>query len=137
MKTRDTTKIKKKLAGSLGKYGIKGSTGLGVGGFFHVSAPYDSNGLVFVEHTYKRYYVEDGKKQVEKNDSWKRMSLANAKKQKKRIILCSICDKPAVSLDHLWPYEVLYNRCKEHYGQKIGQEEIENRSAPPSSLKKD
>lgn len=134
MKTKDVTDIKKKLAGSLGKYGIKGSTGLGVGGFFHVSAPYDANGNVFVEHTYKRSYVLDGKKLVEKNDSWKRMTLAQAKKQKKRIILCCMCDKPAVSLDHLWPYEVLYNRCKEHYGKDIGQEEIEKRPKTPSKF---
>lgn len=110
--------MKEKLAGSLGKYGIKGSTGLGVGGFFHVSAPYDSNGKVFVCHTYKRKYIQDGVVLTEEMDSWKRMTLARAKKEHRRIIPCSMCNRPAVSLDHLWPYEIMFNRCSEHYKSK-------------------
>lgn len=111
--------MKKRIASSLGKYGIKGSTGLGVEGFFHLSAPYDSNGKVFVQYTYRRSYVKDGEKLVEEMDSWKRMTLAKAKKEKRTIIPCSMCDKPAVSLDHHWPYENLFNRCKKHYGANV------------------
>lgn len=107
-----------KKSSSLGKYGIKGSTGLGVEGFFHVSAPYDSNGKVFVHYTYKRKLVQDGKVITEETDSWKRMTLARAKREKRPIIRCSMCKEPAVSLDHMWPYDILYNRCAEHYNSK-------------------
>lgn len=103
---------------SLGKHGIKGNTGLGVEGFFHLSAPYDSNGMVFVQYTYRRKYIQDGTVLIEEMDSWKRMTLARAKKEHRRIIPCSMCNKPAVSLDHLWPYEIVFNRCAEHYKSK-------------------
>lgn len=60
---------------------LKGTTGF-VGGM-HISAPYDCNGMVF---------VEDG-------DWWKRV-----KKPGKRTVITCHCGKPAVQLDHLWPY---------------------------------
>lgn len=103
---------------SLGKHGIKGNTGLGVAGFFHLSAPYDSNGKVFVQYTYRRNFLQDGVVLTEEMDSWKRMTLARAKREKRAIIPCSMCKNPAVSLDHLWPYDILYNRCAEHYNSK-------------------
>lgn len=87
----------------IGKFGITGNTGLGVGGMFHVSAPYDSNGKVFV-----------WEQQHDGGETWYRVESDQA--DPAHIIRCSMCDKPAVSLDHLWPYYVEMNRCKEHYG---------------------
>ena len=87
----------------LGKYGITGNTGLGVGGFFHVSASYDSNGMVFVACE-------------EDMMDWKRVPLEEAKEKNLQIINCCMCNKPAVSLDHHYPYLIDDNRCVEHYG---------------------
>ncbi len=118
-----------KISG-LGKFGLKGNSGLGVGGFFHVSAPYDSNGKVFVEHTYHRKFKQNGKTEIESMDSWKRMDLKTARKQGKKIICCSMCDKPAVSLDHLWPYDIMFNRCAEHYHSDIDEKENKEKVKP-------
>lgn len=32
----------------------------------------------------------------------------------RRIIPCSLCDKPAAQLDHHWPYSSVYNYCTFH-----------------------
>lgn len=93
----------------VGKYGITGNTGLGIGGLFHINMPYDSNGKVFVKWTYKQK-LSGGK--IEKFDSWKRVDKNKAKEQD--IIQCSFCDKPAVRLDHLWPYYSEMNACEKH-----------------------
>jgi hypothetical protein len=84
----------------LGKYGLKGNSGIGKWGanIVHINAPYDANGMVFVDH----------------KDHWKRMRLSTAKKRKKEIILCSDCKKPAVRLDHLYPYHSEMNACATH-----------------------
>jgi hypothetical protein len=68
---------------------------------FHVSAPYDANGKVFVHVQHKEW----GK-------VWKRVRADKA--DQKRVIRCCTCDKPAVSLDHLWPYHSEMNRCADH-----------------------
>lgn len=67
-------------------------------GFLHVNAPYDSNGMVFVEE----------------EDWWKRMPAKRAERQKKRVIRCYVCESPAVRLDHLWPYHTEMTACKDH-----------------------
>ena len=89
-----------------GKYGIKGDTGLGVGGMFHVSAPYDCNGQVFVT-----------KEDPEWGEVWERVDADKADKAK--IITCYMCKKPAVSLDHLHPYHSERTRCAEHFNSKL------------------
>ena len=81
----------------MGKYGLTGNSGLT--GWGHVSASYDCNGMVFVET----------------DDYWKRMPKEEAEKQGLKIITCSYCDKPAVSLDHHYPYMADQNLCAEHY----------------------
>ena len=85
----------------LGKHGITGNTGVGVMGFAHVSAPYDSLGGVFVE-------CDDY--------GWERMTSKKAERLKSRVILCGHpgCDKPAVRLDHLWPHYNEMNACEQH-----------------------
>jgi hypothetical protein len=93
----------------IGKYGLVGNSGLGVGGFLHVSMPYDSNGKVFIKHTYKHKFPDGN---IEKIDSWKRIDINKAKE--KDIIKCFVCKKPAVRLDHLWPYYWEMNACEEH-----------------------
>lgn len=93
----------------IGKYGITGNSGLGIGGFLHIGMPYDSNGKVFVKWIYKRK-LPDG--QIEKMDSWKRVDKNKAKD--KDIIRCTFCNKPAVRLDHLWPYYSEMNACENH-----------------------
>ena len=92
----------------MGKFGIKGNTGLGVGGMFHVSAPYDSNGKVFIRVQDKEWGVV-----------WKRVSADKA--DPARVIRCCMCDKPAVSLDHLWPYHSERNRCAAHFNMPYSE----------------
>lgn len=102
---------------SIGKYGITGSTGLGVSGFFHVSAPYDCNGKVFVEWEYVSTLTnnETPEVKIEKWDGWKRMTMKRALKENRKIILCCQCNEPAVSLDHFYPYMSNRNFCQKHH----------------------
>jgi hypothetical protein len=78
---------------------LKGKSGLIAPGI-HVSAPYDSNGKVFVEYEFRKK-LANGKLGIWQ--SWKRMTLARAKKEKRHIIKC-LCGKPAIQMDHFWPY---------------------------------
>jgi len=93
------------------EFGIKGNTGLtgNKNGIIHVNANYSSNGMVFVVD------CED------ENDtfgmSWERMSLEQAKHDGRQIITCHYCEKPAVSLDHSYPYLQGATTCKEHHEQ--------------------
>ena len=104
------SKIEKaKKNGQIGKHGLTGNSGLGVGGFFHISMPYDCDGKVFVKWTYKRR-LPNGK--IEKMDSWKRVDKNKAKDED--IIRCFFCHNPAVRLDHLWPYYTEMDSCEEH-----------------------
>lgn len=86
----------------VGKYGLTGNSGLGVGGFFHISMPYDCNGRVFV-------WSKD-------SQGWERMTPKRAKLWKRKIITCSKrgCKKPAVMVDHHFPYYHDHNLCKRH-----------------------
>ena len=108
---------------SLGRYGITGNSGLGVGGFFHVNAPFDCNGKVFVKWEY-RQKSPDGKK-IEKWESWKRMTLKRAIKENREIIPCYFCKNPAASLDHCYPYMSDKTLCKNHH-KKIVEKERRN-----------
>ena len=90
-----------KKAGQLGRHGITGTTGLGVAGFFHISAPYDSNGMHFVRYLHKKW-----------GESWKRVKKSRAKPE--QIIRCHYCNLPAVRLDHLWPYYDDATSCGKH-----------------------
>ena len=99
------------MSDDMGKYGIKGNTGLGVGGMFHVSAPYDSNGKVFVRVDHPEW-----------GEVWERVDADKADPQ--RVIRCVMCDKPAVSLDHHWPYYSDMNRCADHHGADFDPENI-------------
>jgi hypothetical protein len=67
-------------------------------GYLHISAPYDSNGMVF---------VQDG-------DWWKRMPEKKAAKCHRSVIQCYACENPAVRLDHLWPYHTEMTACNDH-----------------------
>lgn len=112
--------VRRRLKNAMGKHGLKGSTGLGVAGFFHVTASYDSNDKVFVEHDHPQW-----------GTVWKRMSARQAKREKRRIIPCCMCDAPAVSLDHHWPYDETYNRCAEHFGKPF----VEKPNAEPHPIR--
>ena len=97
----------------LGKYGLTGSTGLfAFPGTFHINAPYDACGKVFVEWKYRRM--------GEICEWWKRMTPARAKKEGRKIITCSVrgCGRAAVSLDHLWPYFNEGTLCKRHWERR-------------------
>lgn len=83
-----------------GKYGLTGDSGFI--GDCHFSAPYDCNGMVFVEH----------------DNWWKRMDKKEAKKKGLKIIKCEYCDKPAVSLDHHWPYMSDTTVCAKHFKER-------------------
>jgi hypothetical protein len=89
---------------------LTGNSGLGVSKFFfHISAPYSSNGKVFIRHTLKDV---DGSTY----ESWKRVDKKKAKEHD--IIQCSKCSSPAFILDHHHPYDVEYTLCKEHYDKR-------------------
>ena len=91
--------------GQIGKHGLTGNSGLGIGGMFHISMPYDSNGKVFVNSELKD---ENG----DVWDGWKRVDAKDA--DPKKVIKCYCCDKPAVRLDHLHPYHDEMTSCEDH-----------------------
>jgi hypothetical protein len=91
---------------------IKGNTGLGRMGMFHISAPYDCNGKVFVDAHIEGY------------QDWERVDIKDADPTK--IIKCAKCDKPATQLDHHYPYDDFFNLCDEHEDRSMkeyGREE--------------
>jgi len=45
---------------------------------------------------------------------WKRVSIAQAKAWRKKPIPCSLCKRPAASLDHFYPYHTERNLCQFH-----------------------
>lgn len=66
----------------------------------HISANFAAGqGMVFVE-------TDDM--------NWKRMKEADALEQKKRVIRCSYCTQPAISVDHCWPYLQEATYCDQH-----------------------
>jgi hypothetical protein len=79
---------------------------------------YSNNGKVFVEWEYHSR-LDDGT--IDKWHHWKRMTLKRAMKENRRIITCSFCKKPAISLSHYWPY-MGPNHCEDHEkkAQKYG-----------------
>jgi len=89
----------------LTKDGLTGRSGFNVEGMslaFHVSANYAATkGMVFVESE-------------EECTNWERMTRVVAEKQGKRIIRCSYCKRPAISLDHSWPYLQEATYCARH-----------------------
>lgn len=89
----------------MGKYGLSGNDGMVADGL-HIAAPYDSNGDVFVEIDHEDYGVV-----------WKRVPPEQARSLGLNVIKCSMCEKPAVSLDHYWPYYSEFNRCADHFGK--------------------
>jgi hypothetical protein len=91
-----------KTHNELTEHGLTGNSGFAVAGLptcFHVNANHAANdGTVFVEH----------------KDHWRRMKAEEATAKKKRIIPCTYCAKPAISLDHSWPYLVENTYCADH-----------------------
>jgi hypothetical protein len=85
------------MKNTLTKLGLTGNSGFI--GNIHISAPYDSNGGVFVE-------AEDM--------GWVRVPKETAKRHKLTAIQCYVCESPAVRLDHLWPYHSEMNACACH-----------------------
>jgi hypothetical protein len=95
---KELEKIKK--SGELDKYGLTGVHGF-VGAGIHLSANYSSgDDTVFV-------------RDEEEWDMWERINTKDAKDR--NIITCYYCDKPAVSLDHSWPYLQEHTTCAEHW----------------------
>jgi hypothetical protein len=78
--------------------GLNGMTGLYPGG--HIPMRFSNNGMVFVDDGYH----------------WKRVPEAEADPEK--IIRCSHrgCNKPAITLDHYYPYYRDDNKCEDHGG---------------------
>jgi len=76
-------------------------------------------------HVCLHYKTEEKKCFIEIPASWrfgldhegvwrKKVLLERALAQKLKIIECSYCRKPAIRLDHLWPYHSEMNSCREH-----------------------
>ena len=91
-----------KTHNELTEHGLTGNSGFSVAGLttcFHVNANYAANdGMVFVEH----------------KDHWRRIPAKEAEVKKKRVISCTYCSKPAISLDHCWPYLAENTYCADH-----------------------
>ncbi len=87
---------------STGK-GLKGNSGVFPGG--HISMNYSNNGMVFIE----------SKINVEGNllDSWDRIPIENLTPEHK-IIKCYRCEKPAITLDHYYPFMNDRTFCEDH-----------------------
>ena len=94
------------------KDGLTGNSGFRVEGIsdaWHVNANYAA--------TENMVFVESG------DMGWKRMKEADAVEKKRRIIRCSYCTKPAISLDHCWPYLQEASYCDKHrnWQELVGQ----------------
>ncbi len=84
----------------LGK-GLIGHSGFVVHGI-HISSNYSNNGMIFVD--------EDGR------GLWERKPLEEVI-DKSKIISCCQCERPAITLDHFYPYHIEMNLCEEHGGK--------------------
>ena len=92
------------MKNQLTKDGLTGNSGFAVEGLAplitHISANYASTkGKVFVET---------------RDMGWRRMTRVAAEKQGKPIIRCSYCKRPAISVDHCWPYLQEATYCGHH-----------------------
>lgn len=87
----------------LSRAGLTGNSGW-LSPNLHVNAPYSSNGGVFAEVWDRRFRIM----------SWRRVTRAEAKRKKLRLIPCAHCRGAAVRIDHSWPYMVGMNACKRH-----------------------
>lgn len=89
-------------------YGLSGNSGLLTDDkgtvVMHLNMPYGNNdeNTVFVVPKGAEF------------DSWRRMTKEEAKKQGLTPIKCSYCKKPAVRLDHSWPWMMGTTSCKDH-----------------------
>lgn len=96
-------KVKSNILTKDGLTGNNGFNVLNLPFIAHVSASYAAmNGNVF---------IETGEDNV---PEWERVTLEQAIKQKSKIITCSYCQNPAISLDHFWPYHSEMNYCADH-----------------------
>lgn len=91
-----------------GEYGLTGDSGFI--GDCHFSAPYDCNGMVFVE--------DESDIEFTGVTSWERMPLEQALEEGRVIIKCFYCDIPAVSLDHSWPWLQEGTFCAKHFKER-------------------
>ena len=98
--------IKRKIKKSMGKYGLKGETGLFKYGL--INSNYDCNGHYFI---YNRFKDEDG------NDDyyWKRIPKDQYDESKHELISCHYCNEPAVTIDHSWDWMTGMTMCEKHY----------------------
>lgn len=85
------------MKNTLTKRGLTGNSGFI--GNIHISAPYAAG---------------DGRVFVGTKDHWERVTAFDAKRYKRTIIQCYVCESPAVRLDHLWPYHSEMNACACH-----------------------
>lgn len=86
------------------EHGITGNSGLATDErgrmVLHIAAPYSAAGYVFVDT---------------KDMGWRRCTPKQAKSWGKKPIPCGLCKRPAVSLDHHYPWMgTEYNRCAKH-----------------------
>jgi hypothetical protein len=104
VKTKAKPKAKPKAKKT--QYGIGGESGIitdEAGGLvMHINAPYGNRDedTVFVA--------------TDEGMSWTRMKKDIAAKKKLSPIKCSYCVKPAVRLDHSWPYLTGTTSCADH-----------------------
>lgn len=79
-------------------HGLTGYSGLNINGNFHISASYSNNGMLFVE-------------KINDIGRWRR---AIKPKKNEKIITCCKCKRPAILLDHFYPYHIDHNLCEIH-----------------------
>lgn len=99
-----------KRKGLLDKYGFTNRGGF-IKGLGFSAFPYSSNGGLFVE--------------IHGGDTWARVSSISIRNRAK-IILCNLCDNPAVSLDHGWPYNKERTLCAQHFDAFRHKSEVKN-----------
>jgi hypothetical protein len=101
------TKKKKKLTRTT-HYGLSGTTGIATDDkgamVAHLTMSYGNNDkeMVFVVPDVAAFNV------------WERMPKKEAERRKLSPIKCTYCDKPAVRLDHSWPYVIGRTACADH-----------------------
>jgi hypothetical protein len=72
-----------------------------------------NSGIVPGGHLGMNYSAGEGNVFVATKDWWKRVT-ANEVQDGDVIVTCYYCDKPAISIDHHYPYETEFNYCEDH-----------------------
>lgn len=71
-----------------------------------------------VAHVCTHFRAREGERFISNGDRWRRVKIGRAVPKGWHVLTCSQCDQEAAQVDHLYPYESKYNRCREHMAAK-------------------